>query len=102
MSVQLTKELFTECLNTTFRLRLAGAADINLVLTEVSVGQETARQEQFALLFQGPNEFILRQGIYSFTHDAIGDFELFIVPVGQDSNGVAYEAVFNRLRPKEA
>ena len=29
-------------------------------------------------------------------HDAIGDFELFIVPVAQTSDGFLYEAVFNR------
>jgi hypothetical protein len=30
-------------------------------------------------------------------HEAIGDFELFLVPIGRDETGTFYEAVFNRL-----
>jgi hypothetical protein len=30
-------------------------------------------------------------------HDSIGDFDLFLVPIGRDESGTFYEAVFNRL-----
>ena len=35
------------------------------------------------------------------THDSIGEFELFLVPVGRDDSGTFYEAVFNRLVKQE-
>jgi hypothetical protein len=43
-------------------------------------------------------DIFLGQGVRNFEHDAMGKFELFIVPVEQDAQGVYYEAVFNRLR----
>jgi hypothetical protein len=30
-------------------------------------------------------------------HESIGDFDLFLVPIGRDESGTFYEAVFNRL-----
>jgi hypothetical protein len=34
-------------------------------------------------------------------HVQLGTFDLFLVPVGQDQQGVYYEAIFNRLRPQD-
>jgi hypothetical protein len=56
-----------------------------------------ARQERFAIIFRGPQEQPIQQGMYQIQHDQLGAFELFLVPVGQDKDGVYYEAVFNRL-----
>jgi hypothetical protein len=36
--------------------------------------------------------------MYQLQHERLGAFELFLVPVGQDQDGVYYEAVFNRLQ----
>jgi hypothetical protein len=30
-------------------------------------------------------------------HEVLGSFELFIVPIGKDQNGVMFQALFNRL-----
>jgi hypothetical protein len=31
-------------------------------------------------------------------HEALGSFELFIVPIRKDDEGFYYEAVFNRVK----
>ncbi|MDF1606908.1 hypothetical protein PZ897_01825 [Hoeflea sp. YIM 152468] len=48
----------------------------------------------FSLLWQSDAEEVLPQGSYVLAHDSLGELELFIVPVGQASEGVHYEAVF--------
>ncbi|MGJ8570396.1 MAG: DUF6916 family protein [Hoeflea sp.] len=48
----------------------------------------------FSLLWQSDNEVVLPQGSYMMKNDTLGEVELFIVPVGQASEGVHYEAVF--------
>jgi len=60
-----------------------------------------ARQERFSIVFRGPRERLLQQGIYQMQHDHLGAFELFLVPVGQDQHGIYYEAVFNRIRRQD-
>jgi hypothetical protein len=54
-------------------------------------GQERA---QFSLHFRGPATPVLPQGTYVVTHPALGDQELFLVPLGRDADGVRYEAAF--------
>jgi hypothetical protein len=40
---------------------------------------------------------MLPQGTYSFRHDTLGEFLLFIVPVvGSNDERIVYEACFNR------
>lgn len=53
------------------------------------------RRDPFALLFRGPHERPLPQGLRPFTHPALGTFELHIVPVGPGETGLLYEAIFN-------
>jgi hypothetical protein len=35
--------------------------------------------------------------MYTFEHDRIGRFELFVVPIGRKPGLFQYQAVFNRL-----
>jgi hypothetical protein len=49
----------------------------------------------FSLLFLARSlQTPLPQGSYAIEHDELGDFELFVVPVARDGDGVRYEAVF--------
>ncbi len=57
-------------------------------------GQPGARRP-FSLYFHGPHARPLPQRMYPFSHPSLGDFDLFIVPVGRDPAGLIYEAVFN-------
>ena len=86
---------FAEHLHSAFRVHHEPAV-IELTLIAVS-DSSTPRQVMFSLLFRGPSGPALAQQIYAFEHDRLGRFDLFIVPVGQDAQGLAYEAVFNRL-----
>jgi hypothetical protein len=47
----------------------------------------------FRLEFLGPADPMLVQGIYPFEIES-DRYELFIVPLGRDSRGTRYEAVF--------
>jgi hypothetical protein len=59
-------------------------------------------RKPFAVLFHGPIEPVLPQGIYRLQHAQLGELELFIVPVGPDDPSgpekqptvMRYEAVF--------
>ena len=97
MPVYLTKSMFQENMNTRFQLTAPGLEQYALDLVELADGYANARQEQFSLMFRGSGERILPQQIYSMKHEAIGDLDLFLVPVGRDERGVTYEAVFNRI-----
>lgn len=99
----LTKEKFANTLNTPFRVVIDSAEPVELQLVEVtagpmvaSSGRDTAQYEGFSLMFHGPGERFLPQRMYSFEHDSMGRFELFIVPVGREGGTFKYQAVFNR------
>lgn len=94
---RLTKALFAENLQTVFTLQLTPTQTVELTLIEVREGHSTPRQEQFALLFCGPLATPFWQGMWPMHHPALGQFDLFLVPVGRGEEGFYYEAVFNRL-----
>lgn len=91
-------EDFVPHLNTKFSLKLDETNGVDLVLTEVGELKTSTRQEQFSIVFRGPLEVFLGQGLRELKHDEMGDFALFLVPIKQDENGFYYESVFNRLR----
>jgi len=100
-----TLTTFTNYLHETFRLYpdAANAEQyFDLVLIEATDlgtegqrgGSATPRREPFSIVFRGPRTPILPQRIYRVAHPEIGDFELFLVPIGPDEQGMRYEAVF--------
>ena len=66
------------------------------VVLETAEGLPKSMREggAFRLEWRGPGEPILPQSIYRFRR---GEelFDMFIVPVGRDSRGALYEAIFN-------
>ncbi len=68
-----------------------------LTLGEVRpLGQAApGRRDGFALELRGPTRPVLDQGTHDLTHTALGRLTIFLVPVGRDERGIAYEAVFN-------
>jgi len=91
-----TKSTFEENLNTRFWLVDGESEAYALDLIELTNGHFNPKYEQFSLCFRGSRDKIYPQRIYAMKHDAIGDFELFLVPIGRDESGTFYEAVFNR------
>ncbi len=99
MLESLRKEAFAECVNEVFRVARPGSADFQIRLTEVTEQFHTPRQEAFSVVFHGPADSLLQQGVYHLSNERLGDLELFLVPIAQDQDGYQYEAVFNRLMP---
>jgi hypothetical protein len=51
----------------------------------------------FSLVFRGPLDQPLEQGMYPMTHEKMGTESLFLVPIAREADGFHYEAVFNNL-----
>jgi hypothetical protein len=98
MDDSLTHEAFAQYVNTKFHVSTDDTNQVELELAEVSELKQLKSHDQFAVVFRGPLKFFMPQGIRSFDHDKLGQFELFIVPIRQDGDGYYYEAVFNRFR----
>jgi hypothetical protein len=84
-----------------FHVRAPEEHSVTLVLTEVTTGPDTgatgpdgATRHQFSLLFHGPRDPQLSQGLWELDHDTMGELALFLVPLGPDAEGPRYEAAF--------
>ena len=91
-----TLETFAGRMNSTFRLKLESAETVEMELVEANDVGSTPRQAQFSIVFRGPHNPPLAQGIHKIEHDEIGTFDLFLVPIRRDQTGIYYEAIFNR------
>jgi hypothetical protein len=94
-----TYATFAERLGEPFRVVSKGEArPVELTLAEATElapapGLEYARPP-FSIVFRGPAESPLPQGTQRFDNDVLGTFEMFIVPIGADDDGLTYEAIF--------
>jgi hypothetical protein len=95
-----TIETFSEHLGSTFRIRPddSEAMDVELI-SATGLGESTSeeppdRRQPFSIVFRGPGDVLLPQRIYKMEHEEIGNFELFLVPIGPDEKGLRYEAIF--------
>jgi hypothetical protein len=99
MLEHLTMASLSEQLHTKFRLRVEPEKAFELELVEVEARDDVAGQtERFSAVFRGALDTFLPQHTYALEHDALGSFELFIVPIRRDGEGFYYEAVFNRMK----
>lgn len=101
MNPRLEHEEFAKHLNSKFQIRIDESQIVESELVEVSELLLSPRQERFSIIFRTSNDVFLEQGLRPLEHDAMGQFELFLVPVGRDQVGTYYEAVFNRLAKKD-
>ena len=99
MSEFQTEEEFKQHLNTPFRVQVNAPKPIDLTLVGVESRPSDASEEQgmerFSVFFSGSPEFLLPQSLYRLTHPAMGEFDVFLVAVGQEPDGYRYEAVYN-------
>jgi hypothetical protein len=95
--------LFAPLLGTRFEFLPAGsdAAAVPLTLVEATQSQAVSQYDQFPLHWEGPPTPMLRQGTHRVLHPALGEIDVFIVPIARDAVAVRYEAVFSvdRARP---
>ena len=106
----LSCETFAGQLNTPFWIQAPPARAIQVTLVEVRrrpakplpPGRRPpadAGNEKFSLFFSGLRSELLPQDTYTFEHETLGRFNLFIVPiVTRDPRKIDYEMVFNRPR----
>ncbi|HEX5706102.1 MAG TPA: hypothetical protein VFX96_02320 [Pyrinomonadaceae bacterium] len=97
----LTEEAFTRNVNTKFQIALDESRRVELALVEVVSYRpnpgDRAGMERFSAFFEGPPEPFLGQGTFTFEHEHLGSFLLFITPVQKTDEGFRYEAVINRM-----
>lgn len=53
--------------------------------------------ESFSLIFRGHGNAKLGQETYTLAHPRLGEFQLFLVPVGRVAKGQSFQAVVNRI-----
>jgi len=106
MSEWQTEEEFRQNLNTKFRLVAETKTPVELTLVDVesrpSDAHEEAGMERFSVFFKTPLEYLLQQAVYPLSHPQMGQFELFLVPIAQESDGYRYEAVYNYYKSSAA
>ena len=103
MLERFTIDTFAPLAGQAFRLHVQGAEPFKVTLETVTVIPVSGwrpedvdeHRQPFSLVFRGPPQFVLPQAIYRFEHEAIGTFEIFIVPIGRTAQGVDYEVVFS-------
>jgi hypothetical protein len=92
-----TAPLFRQYLNTSFAVRAADGILARLVLVKVIERPVTKHVEQFSLTFHAPAATTVRDGMHAFRHPSLGDFTMFIVPVGAPNpRRSVYQACFSR------
>lgn len=71
---------------------------VELKLIEISELRKDRATEQFWVRFQGPADYSLDKGVYTFEQAKTGQFKLFLEPAGVDAKGRYYQAHFNLLK----
>ena len=88
---------FLPYLHDTFCIRLAEIEPIELELVSVTEAGTRARPElrqPFSIHFLGPmSAQYLLQHIYHLEHPRLGEFDLFLVPLGPEGGRMRYEAI---------
>jgi hypothetical protein len=93
-------ELFARYVNTQFTFR-RGQTEARFTLVEVrhwtSLGSKRSPdgKECFSLIFENAGNDRLPQDTYTAAHSALGEFPLFVGPLGKQPK--KYEALFNRM-----
>ena len=98
MLEKLTASDFSPLLEQKFQIKLAGNTTLVVQLTEVTISKnidERNGRQSFSIVFRGPRDLEMTQGMYPVSHEKLGEFNLFMVPIGPDEKGLCYEAVFN-------
>jgi hypothetical protein len=97
----LTYEHFAPLVGQDFVVAVDAESAVVMPLSEAAVsaqpggrGPEGQERAQFSLVFHGPAEPVLRQGTYVVSHEALGDQEMFLVPLGPGADAMRYEAAF--------
>ncbi len=98
MLEKLTFEDFSPLLEQKFQIKLEDNTTLVVQLTETTINENSAERngrQSFSIVFRGPRNLEMTQGIYPVSHEELGEFSIFLVPIGPDEKGMCFEAVFN-------
>lgn len=104
MPVELVSETFASRIGESFELILGSGEHLETVLIACEVTKygdpdelrERLGRVPFALQFASPDrERYAPQQTFTVRHGELGEFELFVVPLGPGDEGMLYEAVIN-------
>jgi hypothetical protein len=91
-------EEFSKCGGSRFAVLVAQGSVVELTMLEATAlpnRSHPSRLLPFSVVFLGPKDRRLSQGIHAFEHEVLGTFEMFIVPIAPIEQGARYEAIFN-------
>ena len=95
---KLRKDDFSKCLHQKFLIEVAGRDPLETELIEVrglaAPDDDPDRREPFSLVFHGPKDAPLEQGVFSIRNETMGELDLFLVTIGPDKDGLRHEAIF--------
>ena len=94
----LTLNDFDPHLNKVFTIRISDEVQLDAELVELTKlnNYSPLERDPFSIVFrtEQKNEYY-QQGIFTVVHPIKGDLQLFLSPLGFDSVGMKYEAVFS-------
>lgn len=94
--MELTLERFQPLVGDTFTIRAADG-EIDAVLTSAEPGTAApgGNPEPFSLVWLGPTDAQLQQGMHVIEHPALEASAIFLVPIGASQAGIEYQAIFS-------
>ena len=93
-----SREQFLKAVDTQFEARTPAGEPFELTLTALQTHVDNDVQENFSLVFTASDAAQAAQDTFYLKHESLGEFVLFLVPVGRDAKGTHFEAVFNLLK----
>ncbi len=91
----LHRETYIPLVGTNFGVQRPGAGTLRVKL--IQARQLPRAGDAFSLLFRGRARAGVASGTYRFEHPSLGEFDLFVSPVGRGVKGLDLEAVINRI-----
>ncbi len=98
MEPMITHELFAPFVDQSFTIKADGET-LELMLTEVEVSKADPPMPEmrraFTLIFKGPKDRLLREGLYEVENDEAGKHQLYLMPIISIGELQSYQSAFN-------
>lgn len=93
----ISHEDFADFLNETFTVeRVEPTLELELIEVDVRGAQGSGgSREPFTLIFAGPIERVLIEGLHGLRHEKAGRFDLYIMPIVSSGPRQSYQVIFN-------
>jgi hypothetical protein len=101
----LGRTTFDKCVGQSFKLDAGAVRSLTLFKVRAlrfgqPATQPPAGQDSFSLLFRGPANQPLPQGVYTLDHRSTGKFTVLLAPMRPEPDARYYEVIFNRASPR--